>query len=507
MSHFNLIDEPWIPVRMRDGRKVELALRATLHEARSIAAIEDTSPLVVGALHRLLLAVLYRALQGPTDIDQAKRWFKEGWPFDRIDAYLDKWRDRFWLFDDQHPFGQVADFQPKKWHAWTMLAAEHNANNAKVLFDHIDVNLPGEISAAAAARWLVATQTFAVSAGKSELAHTGTAPSATAAMALPIGASLFDTLTYALVPQNRNVLEEDLPLWERRAESVEQLKQRPQRMPGGLSDLYTWRTRSIRFNASSGGGVERMGFASGVDFVPSPLDDPMLAYRVDDKRGKLPIQFRERGIWRDFDSLLPDDAHLAPRVIEHAAELSDVAADRAPIAILVLGQLNDNAKIVFWRMERFVFPPALRANKFIRSEVRGLLAEAEKAGDSLRSACAAFARHMLSRGDTRSPAAQDISKFIAQMVVIPTYWSALEAEFHRVLERLGLDQDEDEVRADWLEIVHRAMSEAWSKHRRAVSQGDAWAIRALVLAEGAIRRKSAALRDEIEKIKRAGEAA
>jgi CRISPR system Cascade subunit CasA len=507
MSQFNLIEEPWIPVRMVDGRRAELGLRSALREAKSIAAIEDTSPLVVGAVHRLLLAVLYRALNGPTDIEQAKRWFNEGWPPDQIDAYFDTWRDRFWLFDDQHPFGQVADFEPKKWHAWTMLAAEHNANNAKVLFDHIDVNAPGEISAGAAARWLLATQTFAVSAGKSELAHTGTAPSATAAMALPVGTCLFDTLCYALVPQNHEVLKQDLPLWERGADSVEQLKERPQRMPNGLSDLYTWRTRSIRFNPASAPRVERVAFASGVDFLSGNLDDPMLAYRMDEKRGKLPIQFRDRGIWRDFDSLLPDETHLAPRVIEHAAALSDVDIDRAPIAILVLGQLNDNAKIVFWRMERFVFPPALRANKYIRSEVRSLLSEAEKAEYSLQSACREFARHMISRGDTRSPTAQDISKFIAQMAVIPAYWSSLEAEFHRVLGRFSLDHDEDDVRADWLEAIHRAMREAWNKHRHGASKGDAWTIRALVLAERILRRKVAELKTEIEQLRPAGEAA
>ena len=152
-----------------------------------IAAIEDPSPLVVAALHRFLLAVLYRALEGPTDIDQAKALFREGLPGERITAYLDKWRDRFWLFDEKYPFGQIPTFEPTTWRAWMVLAAEHNADNAKVLFDHVDVDAPGTISGGAAARWILATQTFSVSCGKSELSHTGTAPSATAAMAMPLG--------------------------------------------------------------------------------------------------------------------------------------------------------------------------------------------------------------------------------------------------------------------------------------------------------------------------------
>ena len=87
-----------------DGTRDELGIRDTLLRSSEIATIEDPSPLVVAALHRFLLAVLYRALEGPTDIDQAKALFKEGLPKEKIIAYLEKWRDRFWLFDDKYPF-------------------------------------------------------------------------------------------------------------------------------------------------------------------------------------------------------------------------------------------------------------------------------------------------------------------------------------------------------------------------------------------------------------------
>lgn len=80
MSRYNLIDEKWILVRFHDGTRDELGIRETLLRSKEIAAIEDSSPLVVAALYRFLLAVLYRALEGPTDINQAKVLFKEGLP-------------------------------------------------------------------------------------------------------------------------------------------------------------------------------------------------------------------------------------------------------------------------------------------------------------------------------------------------------------------------------------------------------------------------------------------
>src|SRR4030042_3783119 len=143
MSTFNLVDEKWIPVRFPDGTRDELGIRDTLLRSGGIAAIEDPSPLVVAALHRFLLAVLYRALEGPTDIDQAKALFKEGLPGVKITAYLEKWRDRFWLFDERYPFGQNPNVAKDEIEPWTKLTAEYNSASNKVLFDHTDTKKPG----------------------------------------------------------------------------------------------------------------------------------------------------------------------------------------------------------------------------------------------------------------------------------------------------------------------------------------------------------------------------
>lgn len=499
MSRFNLIDEEWIPVRFLDGNHGELGIQDILLGGKDIAAIEDPSPLVVAALHRFLLAVLYRALEGPTDIDQAKKLFKKGIPGNKITAYLEKWRDRFWLFDEKYPFGQVPTFEPKKWRAWTVLAAEHNADNAKVLFDHVDVEASGTISAAAAIRWILATQTFSVSCGKSELSHTGTAPSATAAIVLPLGGNLQDTLIFALVPENREIAGGDLPLWEREPESVNRLRQGVKRASSGLADRYTWRIRSIRLVENNLGRVEKLAFASGVGDSSVDQVDPMLGYRIDDKRGKLPIQFRDRGLWRDFDALLPDQSHLGPQVIEHALRLTRSNLARFPRSVLVLGQANSKAKIEYWRMERFALPEALTGDRFIRTEILQLLREAEDAQKCLWSASRSYARDLLSRGK-REPVANDIKAFVKQMPTNSWYWSALEARFHEILQEYTLERDSDDIRCQWLTFVRDILRKAWEQHRASVSMGDAWAIRALVKAEGPVRAKLKELDEEILKL-------
>ncbi len=498
MNRFNLIDEKWIPVQFPDGSRDELGIRETLLRAKYIASIEDPSPLVVAALHRFLLAVLYRALVGPTDIDQARALFKDGLPGGKIQAYLEKWRDRFWLFDDTYPFGQIPMFEPKTWRAWTVLAAEHNADNAKVLFDHVAIDAPGSISAAAAARWILATQTFAVSCGKSELSHTGTAPSATAVMALPLGRDLQDTLLFSLVPENREIVCDDKPNWERSPESVESLKDGVKRYSQGLADRYTWAIRSIRLMATGDGRIEKLAFASGVGSLSENQIDPMLGYRIDDRKGKLPIQFRDRGIWRDFDSLLPDELHLAPQVIEHATNLTRTSRDRFPQSVLILGQANDKAKIEYWRMERFALPEALSGNRSVRTEIRQLLIDAEEAQKSLWLACRSFARDSLCRGD-REPAGKDIRGFMDQMTANSWYWSTMEFHFHEILREYGPDRDSEDIHCQWLKSVRGTLRAAWEQHRTSVSMGDAWTIRALAKAEGPVRRKLKELDAEIQR--------
>lgn len=535
MSRFNLIDEKWIPVRYLNGTRDALGIRDTLLRAKEIATIEDSSPLVVAALHRFLLAVLYRALEGPTDIDQAKALFKEGLPSEKIMAYLEKWRNRFWLFDEKYPFGQIPTFVPKAWRAWTALAAEHNADTAKVLFDHVDATASGSIKPAAAVRWLLATQTFAVSTGKSEIAHTGTAPSAGSVMAIPVGLNLRDTLLFCLVPQNQAVMQTDIPSWEKEPETLAYLKtatkvlgkkseeknRAVERGATGIIDLFTWRTRSIIFKESPSGLISQLGFASGVGYKESLDYDPMLGYEIREiteketknkLKKKFSVQFEEKEFWRDFDSLLPDDARLAPRVIEHAVMLTKMDRQRLPRGVTILGQkyFPPRPNIAFWRKEYFALPEAILGNRNVRHEIRNMLIEAEDAGKSLWNgedgikACLAssvgcFAKALLSHG-ARDVMLSDIKCFAQSVSAVPWYWLTLESCFHEILGEYTLEHDPDDIRCLWLKFVRDALKKAWDQHSASVSTGDVWAIRALAKAEKPVLRKLKELDVEIMKL-------
>jgi len=489
VSEFNLIDDLAPTVRFPDGRREELGVRAVLLRSKGIAAIEDPSPLVLAALYRFLLAVLYRALEGPTDISEAKEWFRDGMPLDRVEAYLTKWRERFWLFDEKYPFGQNPNVPNDEIEPWTKLTAERNATSNKVLFDHTDTRAPGERVPKECARWLVSTMTFSISGGRGYYPS----PSPNAMMCIPQGDNLWKTLCYNLIPyRNRDVMLADGALWERESRALPLAT--PKRPPAGYADLFTWQARMVLLEQTPSGGVSAVRFVAGEGYeAASEMPDPMQPYRVDKIKGNLPLQFKAgRSAWRDFDSLLPDPSGLAPLTVQHALRLAGSAKGAMPEAVLVCGLNYDppNANLNFWRLESYALPPALAGDRNVRSEMSGLLASAELAERSAWSACWSFARDLMIRGEREVTKGdmRNIKGIMQQMVVIRCFWSTLETHFHDLLHEFTAGRDSEDIECHWLKCVRSALKMAWERHRAAVSMGGAWSIRALVKAERIVNR-------------------
>lgn len=88
-----------------------MGLLEVFREAGCISALAETEPPSVIAQYRLLLAITHRALlleYGAWKDSGRLRWFREGLPIDVVERYLERWRERFWLFHPQYPFMQVA---------------------------------------------------------------------------------------------------------------------------------------------------------------------------------------------------------------------------------------------------------------------------------------------------------------------------------------------------------------------------------------------------------------
>lgn len=476
---FNLVDKSWIPVRI--GGELELlSLEQTLLRAGEIERLEDASPLVLVALHRLLLAVLHRALEGPSNAADNAVWIERSFPSDRIQKYLEHWKPHFDLFDPKRPFYQIAGYENKA-KSIAQLAAELSSGTNKLLFDHTQEEAPPALEPAEVARLLIARQMLAIPEG----AGYSPSPVGGTALVLPTGENLLETLCLNLVPYAPD--RDDKPVWE-----LEQSRPDAEQVILGLTHRYTWTSRLIRLEPETLGDKTVVRYLhygpackqlEGAVFNP----DPMLAYRItDEKLGtRRAVSFRRnRALWRDFTALLPKDSPLSPQVVRNAENVLNEISRVTALPTLVLGATNDKAKFEFWRGELHLLPQAISANREedVYGSLKDALDQAESLGKALNAAARSLARKLLSHGG-RDPDKDDVTKMVDGFPTYATYWSSLDSTFPKLLERLTVNYRWDEVERFWQDQLLLASSRAWELTREAAGD-DAFALRAIYSAQG-----------------------
>jgi hypothetical protein len=154
---------------------------------------------------------------------------------------------------------------------------------------------------------------------------------------------------------------------------------------------------------------------------------------------------------------------------------------------MIFGQVNKQAKIELWRMERFVLPVITDESRDIRSEVRELLDKVTKWDSALNKACSFYATQLIRRNGSRTPDKKEKQSVVSHMPCSSVYWSNLEQSFRQLLEK-GLNDNPEKLQADWLDEIRRAIQSAWRKQEEVIIGGDVWSIRAMVLAGGIIAR-------------------
>lgn len=498
---FNLVDEPWIPcVMARDGSARELSLRDVFAQATEIREIADPSPPVTVALHRLLLAILHRALRGPEDAEQWAEMWNNGWDQERVRQYLDTWRSSFDIFDPDKPFYQNGNIgfdeaKPIGYMVHGMIVG----NNA-TLFDHSVDSVPPALSAPAAARYLLALQGFAlggfVSSVKGEnRAFVGSAdasPLSRGIVTLVTGGTLFKTLMLNLhqydaeaqapFPFRHDDMSGDKPAWERDAPT------RPEnRNPDGYVDLLTWQSRRARLQAEHDADqqvvVRRAAVMKGYQFddgwYPAGKET-MLAYREITRTGAPSpysvVSFGEaRALWRDSDVLLGavGDTIRPPMIGWLGVLIRDGHLPRsARYSLSALGVLSDRKSIDFWRMERMPLPATLLDSPDLVERVEQALRLAERVGhlfnrgfDEGKDATGKkiniprpmqiFADALLAPGDDRSPDPGDIANLVKALEPAAGYWPRLETPFKQFIIALGEGSGADAF-ARWIDVVERA---------------------------------------------------
>lgn len=393
---FNLLDEPWIPCLMLDGRFDTLNLRDTLLYAQEIREIHSDSPLTIAALHRLLLAITHRVF-GPKNTRVWASLWQDGrgqWEAGRLNDYLEEYcRPRFDLFDKTHPFYQVAKF-PKginpALRPISDLARELTTGSNTMLFDHHSDQKPEAITPAEAACRIVTTQAYTLP-GLSGISGQNfqQASWVRGAVFLIQGKNLFQTLLQNMreYPSQRSRLPDrpnDRPIWEMDDPFT------PKRTkPLGYLDYLTWQSSRIKLSEPSVDGndvwITHTYRTPGLGLDQDVLD-PLKSYEIRGKEKSYePHAFdTENVLWRDSVALFEtnSDSTLPLETFEFLGRLAQdgVLEQHKKFNYLAFGLVKGEsgaADIALWRQEHMPLPLRYLANPNTVTRLREALTLAD----------------------------------------------------------------------------------------------------------------------------------
>jgi CRISPR system Cascade subunit CasA len=341
---FNLIYEPWIQVLDLDGDSGQVSLLDLFKHAQRFKSLAGELPTQDVAILRLLLAVMHAALAGQDvngypfpEGDEGKLrgsrklwkdlWERGSFPWERIETYLKKYEDRFYLFHPTTPFFQaVISGKATEYSAYKLNGELSESENKKRLFPQRSGAAKVELDYAEAARWLLYVNGYddtAAKPSKKGLPSPGAGWLGKLGLVTAVGDTLFATLMLNFIllrDRGQKLWGDDLPIWEVSPRGKERIQIG---VPNNPAALYTLQSR--RLLLKQGGNGKVVGFTLlGGDFFPkeNAFDEPMTLWRNNTKKGDSVTVWVPRRhnpsmqMWRNFASLMvTNDTYRKPEIV------------------------------------------------------------------------------------------------------------------------------------------------------------------------------------------------
>ena len=341
---FNLLDEPWIRVTRLDGTSDEVSLLTVFREATDISGIHGEIASQDVAILRLLLAICHRTMGGPEDMDTWEEYWDDSGRLGRdAAAYLEGYRDRFYLRHPEHPFFQVAGIHAASGKTSDLESLIVDVPNGEPFFTTRIAQGLKSISWSEAARWLVHVHAFDPSGIRSGAVDD---PQVKNGKGYPIGPGwtgqigvvtvngenleqtlLLNTVVCEKVDGLHNVdPAEDIPPWERNPDGPAGSLTLE---PTGPVSCYTWQTRRVLLHGDDARATS-LFLGNGDKATPQNryLVEPMTAWRYSEPQTKkfkatvyMPRKLpTDRAFWRGLSTLV---AQLSPLLtVKDAGEVT-----------------------------------------------------------------------------------------------------------------------------------------------------------------------------------------
>ena len=338
---FNLVDEAWIPVRLKTGEVAELSLHDFFKRVYEIDRIQSDNPLTDVAILGVALIIFARATflsEGVKTFGGAAPWIRQMRESDAnnlaaVLGYLEIFKDRFWLVSGDRPFMQVHDLHTAK--GDTKPVSRLLLDSESEYFSVRAEKTLDSLSFAEAARYLLTIQAWDYSGIKSGAVGDprvkggkgyplGVGWYGTTGKVIVHGANIMETLLYSLDYEQLTDDESfalDLPVWERAEPDTAapraytggpaaQYKDQP--VPAsGMCEILTWQSRRVRLH-HDGERVTSVLISNGDKwFDRNTYADPLTGYRYSKNQSSKTEQVwmpqahsAERTLWRGADALL-----------------------------------------------------------------------------------------------------------------------------------------------------------------------------------------------------------
>ncbi len=512
MPRYNLLDEKWIQVASKDTvKKVsikelfagaakykELAgdmktqdfavmrvMLAILHtvfsrfdsngESYEFFEVDEESFLQTGELEENDLEDYEDALyQTWIDIWNAKEFPKV------VYEYLEKWRERFFLYDDKYPFFQVTKEVIEKdaagggkFYGKNINRLVSESNNKLAYFSPKDESYKEYIDDDELARWLITLQGYI---GTSDKQKVGSAKTYSKGWLYDLGGvylqgnNVFETLMLNFTiahNENNNLLKMQKPCWE--AETMEKnIESYFHNRIDNIASLYTAWCREIFIDPNR---TKEDKFACFIAKLPEiehsdAFLEPMTVWRYNDT-GEYKDKYRPRkhdankSMWRNFGLLTGvGESIRKPGVIEWLNKLGDISEseelgfNKENITLCAVCMLDDGNATSWAPIDEVEDTLNLKERVLVDTEDNGWIVRINKTItdtiDIIERVLKRFIKDLL---EIRNMDKSGDSKYVEQ------FYFRIDLSFRKWIESLDIDNDKDIKEIEWRNVLKKAMKE------------------------------------------------
>ena len=512
MPRYNLLDEKWIQVAGKDTvEKVSIKeLFAGAAKYKELAGDMKTQDF---AVMRVMLAILHTVFSrfdsnGDTyeffevdgesflqigeleenDLEDYEDALYQTWidiwnakEFPKVvDEYLEKWRERFFLYDDKYPFFQVTKEVIEKdaagggeFYGKNINRLVSESNNKQAYFSPKDESYKEYIADDELARWLITLQGYI---GTSDKKKVGTAKTYSKGWLYDLGGvylqgnNVFETLMLNFViahSENNNLLKMQKPCWE--AETMEKnIESYFYNRIDNIASLYTAWCREIFIDPNRTKEDKFVCFIAKLPEIEhsDAFLEPMTVWKYNDT-GEYKDKYRPRkhdvnkSMWRNFGLLTGvGEGTRKPGVIEWLNKLGDISEseelgfNKENITLCAVCMLDDGNATSWAPIDEVEDTLNLKERVLVDTGENGWIIRINKTiTDTKAIIDRALKKFIFELLEIRNMEKSDVSKYVEQ------FYFRIDLSFRNWIESIDIDNDKDAKEIEWRNILKKAMKE------------------------------------------------